>query len=317
MQLRRQTEAHRESLKSVLGAPPDDAPLSPQVLEVEELETYRREKIRYQVNPGDWAYAYLLLPKPMRPPLPMIYSHHRHNRDWSIGKSEVVGIKGDEDEAFGLELVHRGYAVFAPDAIAFEERRPDDLDEDDPLAPYMNNMNELSVRLLRGETLLKKIIWDVSRGIDYIETRSEIDNTRIGFMGHGYGAKMAMWAMAFDERIVAGVGHGNVGSMHRALQLGHIIQIEFSVPRLLQVADYDRILSLAAPRPFLLSASKDDPDSEDVESVYDKARRTYARFGIANRLTMYHYDSKPDEPYFPQQARHRAYDWLDNWLKSY
>lgn len=310
-------DAFRQSLKSVLGAPPDDCPLNPQVLEVVENKGFRREKIRYQLTINEWGYAYLLMPWPVREPLPVIFAHHRHNREWGLGKSEVVGLRGDPTEAFGVDLAKRGYAVFAPDAIAFEDRCPPDIDLNDPLAPYMNNFNELASRLLRGETLLKRVIWDASRGIDYLESRSELDKSRIGFMGHGYGAKMSMWVMAFDDRIAASVAHGSVGSMHQSLRSGHFIQIEFSVPRLLQVADYDRVISLAAPRPFLISASKEDPDSVDAFDVYSKALRAYTRMGASNRLSFYHYDAEEDEPYFTLHARHRAYDWLDNWLKPY
>lgn len=309
----RHREAYHESLRSVLGAPPDHAPLSPEILSVDHLTTHRREKLRYQVQPGDWAYAYLLVPINTREArLPVIYCHHRHNRDWTLGKSEVVGLSGEPEESIGAELVTRGYAVFAPDALSFEDRRPS------PEAGADNNFRELAVRLLRGETLLKKVIWDVSRGLDYLETRPEIDPTRIGFAGHGYGARMAIWATAFDERIRAGAAHGSISSIHRAIRLGHTIQYEFSVPRLLQVADYDRILGLVAPRPFLLSATSQDPDSTDAPQVFEKAQRVYARMGAANRLDFFHYQQGSlDDPWMTRQARHRIYSWLDNWLKPY
>ncbi len=318
MHLRYQTEAFRESIKSVLGAPPEEAPLSPQVLEIVEEDGYRREKIRYRLGLDDWGFAYLLIPEFAHEPLPAVLCHHRHNRDWSLGKSEVVGLRGDPDEAYGLDLVRRGYVVFAPDALAFEDRCPPDVDHDDPLEAYMNNFNELAARLLRGETLLKKVIWDASRGIDYLLTRQDVvDASRIGFMGHGYGARMAIWTAALDDRIFACVAHGSVGSMYQAQRSGHFIQIEFAVPRLLQVADYDRVLSLAAPRPLLISASGDDPDSQDAKDVYMKARRSYARMGAANRFAFYQYDDEPDAPYFTMQARHKAYDWLDDWLQPF
>lgn len=310
--MRLHRDAYHESLKSVLGAPPDPAPLDAEVINVEQLDTYTREKIRYQVHPGDWGYAYLLRPHHSKLPLPTIICHHRHNQDWMLGKSEVVGLAGDPDEAFGEELVRRGYNVFAPDALSFEDRRPN------PEAGSDSNFRELAVRLLRGETLLKKVIWDIQRGLDYIFTRPEIDVKRIGFLGHGYGAKMAMWASAFDERIQVAVAHGSISSMRQALILGQAPQFEFTVPRLLQVADYDRILSLAAPRPFLLSATSHDPDSSDVDIIFEKALRSYTRMGASNRLNLYYYEQGDlDEPWMTVQARHHIYDWLDHWLKPY
>lgn len=310
-------QAHRDALRAVLGAPPDRAALNPHVLESVNAGLYRREKVTYQISPNEWGYAYLLIPNNLTAPAPVVFCHHRHNRDWRIGKSEIVGLAGKPSEALGLELVERGYIVFAPDAVSFEDRAAPNTDYENPLDPYMRNFSELAVRLLRGETLLKKVIWDASRGIDYLMTRAEVDPNYVAIIGHGYGARMAMWTMAFDDRLTAGVAHGSIGSMHAALQIGLAIQVEFAVPRLLQIADYDRILSLAAPRPFLLSASKADPDSSDGELVYQKAKRTYQRMGAENRFSLYYYDPEHDEPLFPAHARHQAYSWLDNWLKPF
>lgn len=317
MTLQKQIDAHRESIKVLLGAPPDKALLAPETLSIEDMGHYQQEKVRYQIAPDEWGYAYVLVPSHLREPAPAVFCHHRHNQDWRIGKSEVVGVAGEPSEAIGLDLVERGYVVFAPDAVSFEDRCPDNVDHDDPLDAFRNNFAELAVRLLRGETLLKKIMWDASRGIDYMLTRPEILGERIGIMGHGYGAKMAMWMMAFDSRLYAGIAHGAVGSMHAALRNRRSIQVEFAVPRLLQIADYDRVLSLAAPRPFLMSTRQHDPDSTDAEAVYQKAKRTYLRMGVGNRFSFYEYEAEEDNTLFPSQARQEAYSWLENWLRPF
>jgi dienelactone hydrolase len=317
MTLHKQIQAHRESIKAVLGAPPDHAPLVPETIGIDDMGGYRREKIKYQIAPREWGAAYLLIPNDVERPAPAVFCHHRHNRDWRIGKSEVVGMAGDTSHAIGLELVQRGYIVFAPDAVSFEDRAALGINHDDPLDAFLQNYAELSVRLLRGETLLKKVIWDANRGVDYMLTRPEIDPDRLAVMGFGYGAKMAIWLMAFDERVFAGVGHGSLGSMHAALRNRLPIQVEFSVPRLLQIADYDRILSLISPRPFLMSAATNDPESSDAETVYQKAKRTYLRMGAGNRFSLYTYDDDTAPGQFAGQARQRAYTWLDNWLLSF
>ena len=51
-----------------------------------------------------------------------MFCHHQHASNFEIGKSEVVGISGDADQAIGPELARLGYVVIAPDAIGFEER---------------------------------------------------------------------------------------------------------------------------------------------------------------------------------------------------
>lgn len=303
------TETHRESLIAVLGAPPDLCPLEPEILTSEEVDGYIRRKVRYQVHPAEFVCVYVLIPKDQPLPAPAVICHHRHNGTWSVGKSEVVGLAGDPDEAIGVELVKRGYVVLAPDALAYEERRPS------ADAGYENNFQELAVRLLKGETLLKKVTWDISRAIDYLEEMPEVNPEAIGFMGHGYGSRMAVWVAALDPRVAAAVGHGHWASMHEMIARMHPLQIEFSVPRLLQVMDYDRIVGLIAPRPFLMSTVENDPNSLDCEAIYAKAVQIYARFEAADRLTLFRYPPRSDGRFFPPEAREAAYAWLDGWLK--
>jgi dienelactone hydrolase len=302
----------RESVISVLGAPPDPCPLEPVVLDTVSAKSFRREHIKFQVSPGDWSYAYLLIPHGVRFPAPTIYAHHRHDNKFSLGKSEIVGLAGDKDQAIGLELVKQGYVVFAPDAVGFGERRSPESDGDTFDLAY--GFHQLALRLLRGETLLKKVLWDVSRGLDYLETRTEVDSHRIGFMGYGYGAKMALWATAMEPRIRVAVAHGGVVTYREHIKRGDWFQVEFVVPRLMQVADMHHILSLIAPRAFLLSAADDDPETVDALEIYQKALPVYDKYGAANRVSLYRYQSNSS---FEPTMRFNAYAWLDSWLKSF
>lgn len=297
----------RESIAAVLGAPPDPAPLDPEVLEVVQEDGYRREKVTYQVEPGDRAYAYILIPDALDGPTPAIFCHHQHHREWHLGKSEVVGLAGDPDQATAVELARMGYVTFAPDAIAFEERRPS------PDASFDNNFFEFAARLIRGETLLKKVLSDVSRGLDYLETRPEVNPRYLGFIGHSYGAKVAVWAAACEPRLRATVAHCGVGTYRARIRTRVGIQIEFAVPRILQVADTDSVLSLVAPRPFLISTTTEDRHSPDAEYVYQRARAVYEEMGFGDRLGFYRYEGSH---VFTAPMRRNAYRWLDGWLRG-
>ena len=74
-------------------------------------------------------------------------AHHQHAGQFDLGKSEVVGLAGDADQAYGAELAERGYVVIAPDALGFEERNWSAIGGQ---AEYY----ELASRLVRGQTLL-------------------------------------------------------------------------------------------------------------------------------------------------------------------
>jgi dienelactone hydrolase len=305
-------DTFRESVLSVLGAPPDPAPLRPEVLDVAPGDGFRREHVKFQVSPGDWSYAYLLIPNDLSAPTPVVYCHHRHDNKFKVGKAEIVGLEGDKNQWVGLELVQHGYVVFAPDALGFGERRPPNSNGESFDLAY--SYHQLALRLLRGETLLKKVLWDVSRGIDYLETRSEIDSRFVGFIGYDYGAKMAMWATAMEPRIRAAVAHGGIITYREHIKRGESFQAEFIVPRLMQVADIHHILSLIAPRPILISMADGDLAGNDALDIYHKTLPVYEKQGATNRVALYRYRGNN---VFEPHMRFKAYEWLDSWLKPF
>lgn len=306
------TDTLRTSVLSVVGAPPDMVPLLPEVIEVVPSEGFRREKIKYQVSSGDWAFAYLLIPDKLSSAAPALYVHHRGAGSHALGKSEAVGLAGDKNYALAQELAQRGYVVFAPDALGFEDRRSPESSGDDYDREYL--FHQLAVRLLRGETLLKKVLWDVSRGIDYLETRTEVDSRFVGFVGSGYGGQMALWSAALEPRIRVAAAHGGVLSYRQHFERGEWLRPEFVVPRLMQVADLQHILTLIAPRPFLLVTTDDDPQSASVQELYEKALPVYVNHGVANRLALYCY---PGSGALSLAMRQSLYNWLDSWLMPY
>jgi len=78
----------------------------------------------------------------------------------------------------------------------------------------------------------------------------------MGFIGVGYGAKMALWAAAARLRVsVPPSAHNGIVTYREHVKSGEWFQVEFVVPVLMQVADMHHILSLIAPRPFLLSTA--------------------------------------------------------------
>jgi Prolyl oligopeptidase family len=118
---------------------------------------------------------------------------------FDLGKSEVCGLRGDPDQAYAAELAQRGFISIAPDAIGFEDRN------------WSGGKNvgwfELSSRLVLGRTLLADCLQEVSLAIDYATGLPEADSDRVGFIGHSYGGRMAMWAPAWDDRIRVSVSN--------------------------------------------------------------------------------------------------------------
>src|SRR5439155_1439838 len=101
-------------------------------------------------------------------------------------------------------------------------------------------------------TGLGKWVWDAHRLIDHLYTMPEVDRMRIGIIGHSLGAKMALYAAAFDDRITAVVcNEGGIGLAFSNYEdywyFGDFIQ------KMDNATDQHELLGLIAPRPFLLS----------------------------------------------------------------
>ena len=96
--------------------------------------------------------------------------------------------------------------------------------------PATRSTTSLATRLVQGRTLLSKCLHDISVALDYLATRPEVDPQRIGFIGHSYGGRMAIWAPAIDDRILASVS--NCGCVNYKQSFTHDtgVQMEFCLP---------------------------------------------------------------------------------------
>ena len=110
----------RDDLKRLLGPFPIRCPLDAVLLETADCGLYVRETIEYAVEADERVKSFLLVPKHINRSIPAIFAHHQHASQFHLGKSEVVGLKGDADQAYASELAERGYVVIAPDALALK-----------------------------------------------------------------------------------------------------------------------------------------------------------------------------------------------------
>ena len=166
---------------------------------------------------------------------------------------------------------------------------------------------ELTSCLVRGQTLLAKVLHDTSVGLDYLASRPEIDADRIGFLGHSYGGRMALWLPAIDSRIRATVSHCGCVGYADSLLRGIGIQMEFCVPGLMQHAEIEDVVALLAPTPLLLSAATDDPWSHGAQRIYQAALPAFADSTLQLRLW-------PGGHAFTQPMREVAYQFLAEYL---
>jgi dienelactone hydrolase len=286
-----------ESLRDVLGPTRPAALGHVDVLGEVQCDGYLRRAVAYDV-PSGRASAFLCVPDEARR-APVVFCHHQHNGQFGLGKSEVAGLHGDPDQAYAAELARRGCLTIAPDAIGFEDRN------------WAGEGNigwfELSSRLVTGRTLLADLLQEVSLALDYATSLPEADPSRVGFIGHSYGGRMAMWAPAWDQRIRASVSNCGCIPYRDSFARDAGFQADFVVPGFASAYDVEDVLAAAGACRYLLIAGADDVWSRGAADI---AAELTARG--RDHVTLH---IRPGGHGFPAADRKLAYEFLANALR--
>ncbi|MCO5206398.1 MAG: acetylxylan esterase [Anaerolineae bacterium] len=258
--------ALRQQIADFLGFTVPQQPV-PFVVHSAEMERgYSRSFITYTGDEGDAIAAYLLLPEGSGP-FSAVVAHHQHNGERHLGKSEVCGLVGDPLQAFGPKLAQRGIAVLAPDSICFEDRRKNVRGVEVNSADTMQHFNELCYRLLRGDTLMRKVLDDSARAVSMLLQHPAIDASRIGILGHSYGGNTVLFHAALDERIRFACSSGAACSYAYKMAHGYGIEMAEVIPDFATRFDIVDLVTCFAPRPALIVSATDDWASADAEQI--------------------------------------------------
>lgn len=287
------SELTHEVLRSFLGPVTPPAPLAPRVEDEVVCDGYLRRLVSYDVPDGR-ASAFLGIPQDLSATAPVIFCHHQHAQQFGLGKSEVFGLRGAPDQAYAAELASKGFVTIAPDAVGFEDRN------------WATDRNvtwfELSRRLVLGRTLLATCLQEISLALDYATQLPEADPERIGFIGHSYGGRAAIWAPAWDPRITASVSNCGATPYRASFDQDLGLQAEFVVPGFASEHDIEDVIAMANQCRFLIRANADDRWSRGVD---DLGRRLKAR--AADHATV---ELWPGGHEFTERSRQDAYRFL-------
>ena len=291
---------HHDSLRHALTdimALPSDSFGAPEykVLSEEKRDTYTLTTLSYEVQPGDFAPAYLLKPKDIAPPYPVMICLQGHAPGMyiSIGDARTERdaklIAGGRDIA--LQAVANGWA-----ALTIEQRGFGEQAEEGVIC------NDLSLRaLMRGRPMLGQRVFDVMRGIDFIETQPDLDTGRIASMGNSAGGTVSYFAACVDPRIQLAVVSCSFCTYERSWLKYHHCACGY-LPGLLEVADMPELAKLIAPRDLIIVAGKEDyiADIEGVRAGFATAQRYYQEHDALDNLTLLEGDG--GHQFYPELA---------------
>jgi dienelactone hydrolase len=214
----------------------------------DQVGTYYRASI--PILPEVHAEGIYIVPKGLKGKAPLVIAMHGGG-----GSPEVALFHGGanyHDMVRGG--VRRGYIVFAPQHLFSADGYPKDI------------RNRIDERLrLIGTSLTAVEIAKITRSLDVILNRPEVDPARVAMIGLSYGGYYALVAPAIDTRIKV-----SVSSCYYGVQEGRYERDELSVPsdfkfkdRFTLFRDSD-IVALICPRALeIQAASRDDVDHRE------------------------------------------------------
>lgn len=310
----------RRTLWRSFGGLPERCDLGLEKVAEVDLGDLVREVIRYQVEPGEWVESYILRPKKIDGPLPGVLALHEHGGKYECGKLEPADLYTDDiwntppsALGWGLDLARRGYVVICPDQLCHESRNWKTVKGFD--SGREHETFEGMSRLARGQTLVGKNAFDISRAVDVLVSRADVLGDRIGTMGHSGGGTNSYLACLYDPRITAAVINCGICS--------HVSRIRYArghgptgtIPGMILLGDRASGAAVMAPRAVLYFNGSEDwiMPIEGMLNTYYRAKKAYYAMGVPERLEL----AIAEGPHlFGPKRRERGFDWLDRWLKE-
>ena len=275
-----------------IGPMPERTPLRPTVTRRTDFgDGFVIENIIYESRPHFIVTANLYLPEHPSGKIPAIVVVHALHAP----KTQL------ELQDLGMTWARSGTAVLIMDQINAGERS-----QSQPWAreSYFGRYATGNQLYLAGESLIKWMVWDITRGVDVLLERSYIDPDRIVLLGAvaGGGDPAALTAN-LDHRIAAVIpfNFGEAGPEEHYLDGRRKYDFETADPgwgywettRNLPKSIKDQffpwfLCAAGAPRPFIFSFELAWPKTVEVEPAWARYKKVYDLYGARNNLAEVH-----------------------------
>ena len=239
---------------------------------------YRIEKITYESEPGILIPALLFVPEgnrhESRPSCMLTGAASRRKRDpdriWSNWQK------------LGLSCSRLMPGEWARPRFWRSEQASD-------VRPYFGDYDSAMTALVVGKPLVGMRALDISRAVDLLQAREDVDPDHILAFGRGNGAVSVLYAATLDERLKKIVLERMLVSYQTIVdQKIHRQVFESVVPSVLRFYDLPDLVAALAPREVWMVNPVDAVGhvvrSQQAESNYTFAQQAFRLTGQPNRL---------------------------------
>ena len=276
----------RPKVRELVGFPDGERiPLNPRSLWKRKHPYGTIEKLVFHSEPGSDILAYLSLPANAAPPYPFFVCVQGH----TTGMHHSIGVERDDnripmevagDRDFGLQCMARGIGALCIEQRSFGERRELVQEQVSTHGCHDASMHALML----GRTLIGERVFDVDRGLDFLETRDDVDWSRIGIMGNSGGGTISLFSAALLRRIKFAMPSCYFCTFRDSMMSIYHCADNY-VPGLLKYAEMADVMGLFAPRPVVLVCGVEDTifPVDATRRAFSDLQRIYRAAGAADR----------------------------------
>ncbi len=275
-------ERVRTGMAQMWGGFPERTPLNPRIVGTVDRDDHRIERILFESRPSFHVSANLYRPAGSTAPGPAIVFPCGHSAEGKVAAPY---------QRFCRLMARNGFMVLTWDPVSQGER-VQFLNSETGQSEFGSGTGEHRILgdrcYLVGENLMQYRAWDVTRALDYLELRPEIDPERIGLAGQSGGGMTALQFACFDDRIRAAFISCAVASFRakaEALLIADPEQVLYGTLR--EGIDHPELLAAFAPKPLAIGAALQDYVPIDgVRSTYRELQAVYAKLGYPENLQL-------------------------------
>ena len=303
-ELKAKQSAWRKAWFAGIGGLPERTPLNAKEGPVVQCDGFTLQNVLFESQPGVYVVGHLALPSggAAKPPYPAVLMPLGHSND---------GILNPRYAAHLAMTVRAGFAAFAWDPISQGERRQAANPKDD----YTDNCSTEHTRLgargwLVGWNFARFRIWDGIRAIDWLETRKDVDCSRLGVMGTSGGGTMSAYLQALDDRVKVAFPNCFVSSVREVFaERGCHDAEQFFWNQLGVGVNHAAMLMMGQPRVALATGSRyrDYFPQRGAASTFAVLVSTANRLGCSGPFWHFHCDGPHG---LPPPTRAAQVDWM-------
>ena len=276
----------KDLLRQLIGPFPAKTALNPQITGTLQKDGYRVEKLIFESQPQFYVTVALFVPDSISGPAPAIVFTSGHLAE---------AFRGETYQTMMLNYVRKGFVVLAFDPIGQGERRQYTGEQASRVEGLTQAHSYVGAQcFLTGSSLLRYMVWDGIRAVDYLLTRPEVDSLRIGITGRSGGGTQAAFIAAMDERIRAAAPEAYITDLELLLKTRGPQDAEQNVYHGIAAGlNHADLLEVRAPKPTLIvSTTRDFFSIQGARDTYREVQSAYQALGEKDNVGMVEDDAE-------------------------